>query len=333
MAERSDNVKKKMYVEDLVEGREVKDKFAVRSKIPPKEYTRGWYFRLMIGDRTGDISLVYWGGPEEKAVRSKYERLKVGDVLEVTGMVSSYKGHLQITLNEEHFHGLVVLEDDDYDPEDYMPVTSKNIDQMAAELFTYAESIENEELCKLVSIFLDDEDFMSAFKRAPYSKTFCNNYIGGLLEHTLDDVKMCAYTCQVYPELDRDLLITAAILHDLGKVYEYETTTSIELTREANLIGHTVICERVIRDKIGTIPGFSEDLSLKLSHIILSHHGDYEWGSARSPRMEEAVALHHVDLLNVRLRGFIQAKEELSEEDAEMIYVSKDGVQRPIFKG
>ncbi len=326
-------MEKKTYVEDLIEGREINEKFAVRSKIPPKEYTRGWFFRLTVGDSTGDISLVYWGGTEKEIIQSLYEELSVGDVVEVNGIVSSYKGDLQLSLNQENFHRVTVLDEDDYDTADFMPVTKRDIDEMFAEIESFSESISDEYLAGLVKSFLDDEVFVSAFKKSPYSMRYSNNYIGGLLEHTLDDVKMCAQVCDVFRELNRDLMITAGIVHDFGKIHEYETTTSIDLTREASLIGHTVLCERIIRDKIEEIPGFPEELSLKLSHIVLSHHGDYEWGSARSPRMEEAVALHHIDLLNVRLRGFIQAKEELGDDDQEMIYVSKEGVKRPIFKG
>lgn len=324
-------MKKETFVEDLVEGREIKDKFAVRDKKPPKEYTRGWFFKLTIGDKTGDVSLVYWGGPEKEVVTSLYNELSVGDVVEVSGMVSTYQGNLQISLDEEDFHGIAKLEDETIDPTDYLPTSKKDIDQMFSELKDHADRIEDEYLSELVDSFLNDEEFVESFKRSPYSKMYNNNFIGGLLEHTLDDVKMCAAASDNYPQLDKDLLITAAIIHDFGKVYEYEITTSFELTSNARMIGHTVLCERAIREKMEMIPGFPEKLSMKLSHIVLSHHGDYEWGSARSPRLEESVVLHHIDLLNVRLAGFIQAKEELSEEDEEMIYVSKEGVQRPIF--
>lgn len=324
-------MKKKLFVEDLVEGREIDERFAVRTKTPPKEYAKGFFFRLTVGDKTGDVSVVYWGGLDEKEVTARYESIDVSDVVEVKGIVSSYRDRMQISVNQDDFHSIKKLEREEFDAEDFIPKTKKDIDEMTKELITFAETIDDEDLSSLVFSFLNDNDFMDAFKGAPYSKMYNNNYIGGLLEHTLDDVKMSSHTCEVYPELDRDLLISAAVLHDFGKVYEYETTTSIELTTDARMIGHTVLCERVIREKIAGMVDFPDELSMKLSHIILSHHGDYEWGSARSPRMEEAVALHHIDLMNVRLRGFIQAKEELTESDEEMIYVTKEGVKRPIF--
>lgn len=323
----------KTCVEDLIEGQEITDKFAIRNKTPPKDYSRGWYFRLTIGDKTGDVSLVYWGGPDKRAVSSLYEKLTVGDVIEINGMVTTYQGKLQLSLNEESLHRITPLDEGSYDPVDFMPVTKRDIDEMFDELSSYSKTITDEYLKELIDSFLKDENFVSNFKTAPYSMRYSNNYVGGLLEHTLDDVKLCSQLCDVFTELDREIMIASAIIHDFGKVHEYEVSASIDLTREANLIGHTVLCERIVRDKINDIMGFPEELSLKLSHIILSHHGDYEWGSSRSPRMEEAVALHHVDLLNVRLRGFIQAKEELTDEDSEMIYVSKEGIQRPIYKG
>ncbi|MBS3817837.1 MAG: HD domain-containing protein [Candidatus Thermoplasmatota archaeon] len=324
-------MKKEKYVEDLIEGDEVRDRFAVKEKTPPKEYTKGWYFRLMVGDKTGKIPLVYWGGSEERFVRRIYESLKVGDVVEVKGVVSTYKGELQISINEEELHGIDRIKSGDYEVEEYIPSTERDVDEMFTELLQLARTIDNDDLYELVSSFLKDEDFVERFKRAPYSKKYNHNYLGGLLEHTLIETKLADEIAEIYNEVDRDLLLASAIIHDFGKVREYNTSTSIELTNEAQLVGHTVICERMIKEKTDEISGFPEDLKLELSHIVLSHHGDYEWGSPRSPRTEEAVALHHIDLLAVRLSGFLQAKDEFGPEDEEMIYVSKEGVQRPIF--
>lgn len=324
-------MKKETYVEELVEGDEVNERFAIKEKSPPKEYTKGWFFRLMVGDKTGKMPLVYWGGNEEKMVRRLYENLQVGDVIEVDGVISSYKGEEQISINQKELHGIDRLKCDEYDPKEYIPSTKKDIDEMFTKLLQLARTIEDERLYGLVSSFLKDEDFVEKFKRTPYSKRYSHNHLGGLLEHTLIETRLADALADIYTELDRDLLLTSAIVHDFGKTKEYNTTTSIELTNEAQMVGHTVICERMIKEKIDEMSDFPEEMKLKLSHIVLSHHGDYEWGSPRSPRTEEAVALHHIDLLAVRLSGFIQAKEELEPEDEEMIYVSKEGVKRPIF--
>ncbi|MFO8110521.1 MAG: HD domain-containing protein [Thermoplasmata archaeon] len=326
-------MQKKMNVEDLVEGQNVKDKFAVRDKYSPKEYARGWFFRLKVGDSTGDIPMVYWGGSDKRMVEALYSNIKVGDVLEVDGAVTTYRGDLQISVSPDEFHKLRRTDMAAVDPSNYMPTSKRNVDEMFEELMEYGAEIQDEGLYSLVMCFLEDDIFSRKFKQSPYSKYYNNNYLGGLLEHTLDDVRLSLSALEIYPELDRDLLLTTAIVHDFGKVYEYDHFTSIDLTTESRLIGHTVLCERVVRDRSKDVNGLTEEQMLKLSHIILSHHGDYEWGSARSPRMEEAVALHHIDLFNVRMRGFIQAKEETDEGDEEMIYVSKEGVQRPIFKG
>lgn len=318
-------------MENLIEGKEIEDNFAVREKEPPREYTGGWFFRLIVGDKTGNIPLVYWGEDEREPVESKYKSIKVGDVVEIKGVVSRYHGKLQISINMDHFHSIRKIDEEYYDVEDYLKTSKRDIDDMLSELLRISKTIENEHLKNLLNLFFEDDDFVESFKKCPYSKKYNNNFIGGLLEHTLNDTKMADFVSRLYSQLDRDLLVTAAIVHDFGKVREYETTTSIELTTESRLIGHTVMCEQLIREKVNELPSFPKDLTIKLSHVILSHHGDYEWGSARSPRMEEAVALHHIDLMDVRLSGFIQAKEELPEEDEEMIYVSKEGVQRPIF--
>jgi len=322
---------KETYVEDLIEGDEINDRFAIKEKKPPKEYTKGWFFKLIVGDKTGKIPLVYWGGSDEREVRQLYEGLKGGDVIKVRGVVSSFKGEEQISINEKELHGIERVRCGEYEEAEYIPSTKKDVENMFSKLLQLARTIDDENLYELVSSFLKDEDFVGSFKQAPYSKRYAYNYLGGLLEHTLIESKIAANIADIYDELDRDLLLASAIVHDFGKVREYNTTTSIELTNEAQLVGHTVMCERMINERIESIPDFPEELKLKLAHIVLSHHGDYEWGSPRSPRTEEAVALHHIDLLAVRLSGFIQAKEELDPEDEEMIYVSKEGVQRPIF--
>ncbi len=325
------SLKKSTYVEDLVEGKDVTEKFAIKDKEPMKEYSNGWFFKLLLGDRTGRISLIYWGGTDREEVEALHESLEPGDVVEVKGIVSSYKGDPQITINEEDFHSIMKVNEDGYDVEDYIPKTERDIDQMYSELKTLADSLEEEHLSKLVDSFLEDESFVESLKETPYSKNYNNNYVGGLLEHVLRVSRLADDVSTTYPELDRDLLLSGAILHDMGKVSEYETETSIQLTQEAQLVGHTVLCRRMIEEKINEIDDFPNDLALELSHIILSHHGDYEWGSPRSPRMEEAVALHHIDLLEVRMSGFLQAKEELESEDQEMVYVSKEGVKRPVL--
>ncbi len=324
-------MEKGTYVENLIEGDEVKDRFAVKEKTPPREYSSGWYFRLIVGDKTGKIPLVYWGGHEKKFVQKLYESFKPGDVVEVNGIVGSYKGEIQISISEDELHGIDKAREGDYDPEKFVAASERDIDEMFSELLRLARTIDDDNLYELVSSFLKDEEFVEDFKSAPYSKRYNHNYIGGLLEHTLVESQLADSIANLYNELDRDLLLASAIVHDFGKIKEYRTETSIELTSEAQLVGHTVLCERMIKDRINEMTEFPDDLALKLSHIVLSHHGDYEWGSPRSPRLEEAVALHHIDLLVVRMSGFIQAKGEMEAEDEEMIYVSKEGVQRPIF--
>ncbi|MGM0405188.1 MAG: 3'-5' exoribonuclease YhaM family protein, partial [Thermoplasmatota archaeon] len=319
-----DNLKE-IFVEDIVEGEEIEESFAVRDKESIRDYTKGYFFKLKIGDKTGDIPLVYWGSSDKDEVQSIYENINIGDVIELKGGVSRYHGELQIFINKDQFHGLTKLDEDSYDVEDYLKRSKKDPDEMFEDLMIYADKIENKHCVELVESFLKDEEFVVSLKKSPYSKNYSHNFVGGLLEHILNDVILSYHVANTYPEIDIDLLLTSAILHDFGKVREYITTTSIELTTESRLIGHTVICERLIKERIDELPGFPKDLAMKISHIILSHHGDYEWGSARSPRMEEAVALHHIDMLDVRLSGFLQAKEDVSEEDEEMIYVSKEG--------
>lgn len=322
---------KERFVENLIEGEDIEEQFAIRDKEPVREYSKGWFFKIRVGDRTGDVTLVYWGGADKDEIDAIYDSIKVSDVIDVKGAVSIYKGDIQIYINKEEFHSLSKLDEDEYDIEDYMSRSKNDLDVMLSELKDISEEVKNEDMRRLLSSFLEDEEFVERLKKSPYSKSYNNDFIGGLLEHVLNDVNMARHAVELYPELDKDLLLTAAIVHDFGKVDEYITEASIDLTTESRMIGHTVLCERIVREKIDEIGGFPKELAMKLSHIILAHHGDYEWGSARSPRMEEAVVLHHIDLMDVRLSGFLQAKEGLSEDDEEMVYVSKEGVNRPIF--
>jgi len=288
-------------VNDLRAGNTVDTTFLVMEK-ELKEFTskEGYYLQVKLGDNTGSI----WGKCWEKAeeVASLFEP---GDIMRIKGVVESFRGRLQLIFEPEG----VERSAETYDIADYLPATSKNIDFLLAEIVKTAEGMENEYLKRVVFSFLHDPDFINSFKKAPAAKIHHHNYIGGLIEHTQSVMALCETICGLYPELDRDLLLAGAILHDIGKTAVYEYTFRIDVTEEGGLLDHIVLGYRMVEEKIKGINGFPEELSLRLLHLILSHHNYGEWGSPVKPLFAEAEALCYADMLDSQLKEFIQVQK------------------------
>ena len=223
----------------------------------------GYYLQVKLGDSTGSIWAKCWEKAEE--VASLFEP---GDIVRIKGVLESFRGRLQLIFE----YGGVERSTETYDIGEYLPGTSKNIGFLFDEIVKTAESMENEFLKRLVFSFLNDADFINAFKKAPCAKIHHHNYIGGLIEHTQSVMTLCKTIAELYPELDRDLLLAGAILHDIGKTAAYEYAFRIDVTEEEGLIDHIVLGYRMVEDKIKEVKGFPEELSLRLLHLILSHH-------------------------------------------------------------
>ena len=196
---------------------------------------------------------------------------------------------------------------------------------MFNELNRIRETIKNEYLKALLNEFFEDEEFVKKFKEMPASIYHHHNFIGGYLEHIYNVVKICQTICNIYKDLNKELLLCCAILHDAGKILEYKYKTSIEYTTEGSLIGNTVLSEREVRKKMDSIDGFPEELKRKVSHIVLSHHGKSEWGSAIEPRIKEALALHLADNLDAKLQGFLQIIEQHKDSNEEVVKDNRYG--------
>lgn len=323
-------------VKELKEGIEIKGCYAIRNKQTPRAYRNkpGKYFFIDLGDKTGSIPGKYWGGSDEEFVLELYNSIAVGDVVEVTGSVAvdPFDERLVVTMNEG-MHTLRKCDPSEYDLSDFLPTTSRDIAKMMEEISEYIESVQEPHLKGLLQKFFEASEFIEEFKLSPSAIIHHHNYLGGHLEHTLGVVKVCEVISTFYSDLDRDLLITAAILHDIGKLegYTYKESAAIDQTDEGRFVGHLVMSDRMVRDKLRELDAFPQELLMKLSHMILSHHAFAEWGSPKRIRTAEAAALHFADQMDAQVKEFLQAIEEGREleEEEDWAYIHSFG--RPVY--
>jgi 3'-5' exoribonuclease len=287
---------KDQFVTDLRPGERVLGFYLVRHKQlePFRDRTRGEFLTLTLSDRTGEILARVW--EDAPAVAETFER---GQVVKVLGEVEEYMGRWQAIVEKVR-----PAEDDEYTLADMFPATERDVDEMLDEVRATMEEIENAHLRALVARFFEDEEFVSRFSRAPAARRVHHAYLGGLLEHTVEVVTLCRALLEVYPQMHRDLLLTGALVHDVGKVDEFVYETDVDYSDEGRLLGHVVMSDRMVSDAIAALPDFPADLALRLRHLVVSHHGKYEWGSPRRPKTLEAVALHHVENLDAQVNRF-----------------------------
>jgi 3'-5' exoribonuclease len=306
---------KKQFVKDLKTGEQVDSAFSVKYKKPPRKYRYGYLFEFRISDMTDEMTVKYWGDNNENEVRKLYDSFNTNSVVRIKGMVDEYKGVKEISMSKEKGDGIRVCGAEEYSIEDFVPSIDEDTTKMMGELIAIIKTIENEPLNSLLFAFFSDEAFVSEFKKAPASMHLHLNCLGGLLKHTLNVVWLCQKIFEIHPQLNRDLLLTGAILHDIGKIKEYKVTTNIDISREGMLRGHIIIGEEMIMERANNIPDFPQNLKLKVAHIILSHHGELEWGSPKKPQLPEAIAVHFADNCDAKVEQYIRIKEKALTED------------------
>jgi 3'-5' exoribonuclease len=253
----------------------------------------GQFLALTLTDKSGSMEGRMWDDTAE-AVASCSE----GCYVKAQGQISKYQGKFQITLTK-----LRAAAESEVDAGDYLPVTRFNVDEMWAELRGYVDAFANEDLKRLVFAFLDDEAIGSAYRAAPAAKVLHHAWIGGLLEHVLTLVRVCRATAPFYPEVDSDLLVTGAILHDIGKIRELHWKSSFGYTLEGQMIGHISIAQGMLLEKVREIAPFPERLKVLVEHMILSHHGKYEFGSPKLPMTPEAILLSALDDVEAKMQA------------------------------
>jgi len=287
---------KDFFVADAAkfDGQTVTTYFAVSSfSVREKKGAGGQYLALILSDKTGSMEARMW---EDFA--SAMATCAEGCYVKVQGQVAKYQGKFQITLTKMRLAAASEVE-----PADYVPSTKYDIAEMWAELRGYVEAFQNADLRRLVFAFLDDGAIGTAYREAPAAKMLHHAWIGGLLEHVLTLVRVCRAVVPFYPEVDADLLVTGAILHDIGKVRELSWGTTFSYTLEGQMVGHISIAQGMLREKVNSLPGFPEKLRVLVEHMILSHHGRYEFGSPKLPMTPEAILLSALDDLEAKMQA------------------------------
>jgi 3'-5' exoribonuclease len=287
---------KDFFVADAAkfDGQSITSFFAISTmSLREKKGGGGHYLALTLTDKTGAFEARMW---EEFA--SAVASCAEGCYVKAQGQVAKYQGKFQITLTK-----LRLAADSEVEPADFVPTTRFDIDAMWSELRGYIDAFTNPDLKRLVFAFLDDPKIGPAYRAAPAAKVLHHAWLGGLLEHVLTLVRVCRAVVPFYPEVDPDLLVTGAVLHDIGKVRELSWGTTFSYTLEGQLVGHISIAQGMLREKIATLPGFPEKLSVLVEHMVLSHHGRYEFGSPKLPMTPEAILLSALDDLEAKMQA------------------------------
>ena len=282
-------------IAELEAGDRVDGRFLVARKELRDTRTGKKFLDLTLMDRTGRVTARVW----DNALPIS-EGFEVGDVVSVAGTAETYRDELQLKLE-----GAEAVPPEEVDASEFLPRTTKDVDAIDRRLAEVVKSIGDEHLRELLLRFFRDQGFRGRFRQAPGAKALHHAYVGGLCEHTVEVVELCEKVAEVFPELDRDLLVTAAILHDIGKMEELSWGTAFDYTDAGNLVGHLVLGERRVREQADEIEGFPEELKLRLSHMMLSHHGTGEFGSPKVPMTAEAIALHHAEDLDAKVNMFL----------------------------
>ncbi len=292
------------YIRDLKEGDRVFDIYLCKHRQAAVTKNGKPYENVILQDKTGTMDAKVWE-PNNPGI-GDFDTL---DYIEVYGEVNNFQGSLQVNVKR-----IRVCREGEYDPGEYLPVSSKSISGMYDELLKLVGSIENPYLKKLLeAFFTEDKSFVKAFQNSSAAKTVHHGFVGGLLEHTLSVTRLCDYYCTAYPILKRDLLLTAAMCHDIGKTREISPFPQNDYTDDGQLLGHIVMGSQMIAEKAAGIEGFPHVLLAELQHCILAHHGKYEFGSPKIPAIIEALALNYADDTDAKLETFKEILENNSE--------------------
>src|ERR1700731_535458 len=267
--------------------------FVVVSKQVKPKKTGEPYLALILGDRTGQLDAKMWDNVEDAI-----DAFEQDDFVKVKGLLNKYKNRFQITI-----HKLRRLGDSEIDYSDYLPKTTKDIGELWQTLATFVASFRDPHLKSLVEAFMADPDIAERYRSAPAAKTLHHAYIGGLLDHVVSLFRSCDLMCQNYPQVNRDLLLTGAFLHDIGKIHELTFARSFTYTTRGQLLGHMIIELEMLQQKIAQVPGFPADYKTLIEHLIISHHGKYEFGSPKLPMFPEALMLHYLDDLDSKMES------------------------------
>lgn len=279
------------YIAQIREGERISDIYLCKTKNVAKTKAGKTYYSLVLQDKSGTIDAKIWD------LSSGIDHFDSMDYIKIDAEVTSFQGSLQLNVKRVRKAGA-----GEYIPADYLPTSQKDVRTMYSSLIELISSVKNEYLNKLLKSFFENKEFVERFCSHSAAKTIHHGFVGGLLEHTLSVAKICDYMSRNYPIINRDLLITAAIFHDVGKVNELSDFPENDYTDDGQLLGHIVIGVEMIGSHIREIDGFPLKLASELKHCILAHHGEYEFGSPKKPAIIEALALNLADNTDAKLQ-------------------------------
>ncbi|MDO5147557.1 MAG: HD domain-containing protein [Eubacteriales bacterium] len=294
------------YIHELREGVTVSEVYLCKQKNVAKTKAGKTYYSLVLQDKTGIIDTKIW------ELNNGIDNFEQMDYVRVEGSVTSFQGNLQLNVRR-----LRRAKEGEYLPQDYIPCTTGDIDAMFKELIGFVNRIQNIYLRQILVAFFGDREFAQKFKEHSAAKRVHHGFMGGLLEHTLNVTKLCNFYCEQYPVLNKDLLITSALCHDIGKINELSVFPENDYTDEGQLIGHIVMGTMMVEEKIKNIQGFPVKLGNELKHCILAHHGELEYGSPKKPALIEALALNFADNTDAKMESFLEALAEESRSGGE----------------
>ncbi len=301
-----DRTPKKVFVNELDVGNQVDSLFVV-TRIQLREYDRGKFLTVRLGDKTGKVNAIMWDRAEEIS-----KKVHEGNVVVVKGKVNSYRDELQITLKNIK----VYEEADSLDPYDFLPVSPVPQERLIQEYDELIDCIEDQDYRALLAELRQDDELWKKFILAPGAKLWHHPYLHGLLEHTLCAVKLCRQIAPMYPYVNQDLLVTGAVFHDMGKIDEFVFDFRIDYSTDGRLLGHTFIGTSIVERLIQRIPDFPQEKRRLLLHLILSHHGEVE-RSPILPMTLEACLLHHIENMDAQMAAIGREMNNVRPEKKE----------------
>jgi 3'-5' exoribonuclease len=305
------------FISDVKDNENISGTFGVVKKMSVKKYANGFSFILELCDKTGTMNATYWGPNDEDSVADIFDSIPVGGFIEISGKGNEWNNKLTISIDGKTGFNLQKVDSTSVDLENFMKKSTRDIPEMIKELRQIVSEINNEHIKKLLESFTNDNEFMGGkYSQAPAAKMMHHDFVGGLLEHVLNLIATSKTVQHSHPELNLDLLIAACILHDIGKVIEYETLEnfSIGITTPGRLFGHISIGFLMVEKKISEISNFPNDLRLRMLHIILSHHRKLEHGSPVTPMIPEAIAFGMIDDTDGTIQHNLQLVEKSNDD-------------------
>jgi 3'-5' exoribonuclease len=286
---------KDFYISDAPqnENKVITSSFVVAVKQVKPRKTGEPYLALTLADRSGQIEAKMWDN-----VDSCIDAFEQDEFIKVKGLINKYNHRFQLTI-----HKLRRLQESEIDYSDYLPKTTKDIDELWRKLGDFVASFQDPYLKALIQAFMTDPEIADAYRSAPAAKALHHAYIGGLLDHVVSLFQSCDLICRNYPQVNRDLLLAGAFLHDIGKIHELTYNRAFSYTTRGQLLGHMIIELEMLQSKVQRVPNFPPELKILLEHLIISHHGQYEFGSPKLPMFPEALMLHYLDDLDSKMES------------------------------